>query len=350
MIMKNAKLLIFLLVFAVVSCKTYNFTTNVLVPADITLPQHIEKIGIMNRSLPEKSNLFNNILEGFISGESIVADREATLYGLRNCVSTLNNNPRFKATSLEGEDYRGTGTKKFPIPLDWTEVDKLCKKYSVDAIASLETFDSDIMLLPGTVQRTRKNKEGAEEKYTVYTAELRIRVNAGWRVYDNANKQMVDEQVFYDEKAWNSEGISPDDALRKLPNKRAAINDAAAYAGQMFAYRISPKWLSVSRYIYTKPKKEEAFVKGKELVETNQWKAAAEKWSPVSNNSDEKIAGRACHNMAVAAEMEGNLESAIQWADKAYKEKGLKRISTYLNELNRRKMDQVKLDEQMKGK
>ncbi len=348
--MKNLKLFMLLLVFATVSCNTYNFTTNVLVPADITLPQHIEKIGIMNRSLPEKGNLFNNILEGFISGESIIADREATLYGIRNCANTLNNNPRFKGVNMEGEDYRGTGTKKFPIPLDWNEVDKLCKKYSVDAIASLETFDSDIMLLPGTVQRTRKNKEGVEEKYTVYTAELRIRVNAGWRVYDNVKKAMVDEQTFWDEKAWDAEGISPDDALRKLPNKRAAINDAAAYAGQMFAYRISPKWLTVSRYVYTKPKKEEAFVKGKQLVETNKWKEAAEKWSPVTNYQDDKMAGRACHNMAVAAEMEGNLESAIEWANKAYTDKGFRKIANYLNELNRRKMDQAKLKEQMEGK
>jgi len=334
--------------FIVVGCKTYNFTTNVLVPADITLPQHIEKIGVMNRSLPDKSNLFNNILEGFISGESIVADREATLHGIRNTVNTLNNNPRFKATSLEGEDYRGTGTKKFPVILDWNEVDKLCKKYNVDAIASLETFDSDMMLNPGTVVRSRKNKEGVEEKYTVYTVDLRIRVNAGWRVYDNVKKQMIDEKVFYDEKSWGSEGISPDDALRKLPNKRACINDAAAFSGQMFAYRISPKWITVSRYVYTKPKKEDAFVKGKRLAETKDWKAAAEVWNTITANGDEKIAGRACHNMAVAAEMEGELETAIEWANKAYKEKGFRRISSYLNDLNRRKMDQAKLNEQMK--
>lgn len=337
-----------LLVIAVTGCNTYHFTTNVLVPADITLPQHIEKIGIMNRSLPEKSNLFNNILEGFISGESIVADREATLHGIRNTVNTLNNNPRFKATSLEGEDYRGTGTKQYPVPLDWNEVDKLCKKYGVDAIASLETFDSDVMLVPGTVVRTRKTKDGKEEKYNVYTADLRIRVNAGWRVYDNVKKQMIDEKSFWDEKAWGAEGTSPDDALRKLPNKRAAINDAAAYSGQMFAYRISPKWLPVSRYVYTKPKKEEAMVKGKRLAETKDWKGAAALWSGLTQNSDEKTAGRACHNMAVAAEMEGDLDAAISWADKAYKEKGFRKISGYLNDLNHRKMDQQKLNEQMK--
>jgi len=345
--MKAIKIILFFVILGFVGCNTYNFTTNVLVPADITLPQHIEKVGIMNRSLPEKSNLFNNILEGFITGESIVADREATLYAIRNCVSTLNNNPRFKGVSLEGEDYKGTGTKQFPVVLDFNEVDKLCKKYGVDAIACLETFDSDVMLIPGTIRKKRKNKEGVEETYTEYTAELRIRVNAGWRVYDNIKKEMIDQQVFWDEKAWNSVGISPDDALLKLPNKRAAINDAGALSGQMFAYRISPKWIAVSRYIYTKPKKEDAFVQGNKLARTKDWKQAAEKWSPVTNNSDNKVAGRACHNMAVASEMEGELETAIEWANKAYKEKEFRRIASYHNELNKRKSDQLKLKKQM---
>lgn len=332
-----------------IGCNTYNFTTNILVPADITLPSHIDKVGIMNRSLPEKSDLFNNILEGFLSGESVVADREGSMYAIRSTVANLNNNPRFKATSLEGEDYRGTGTKKFPVPLDWEIVNKLCQKYGVDAIACLETFDSDVMIAPGSRQKTRKNN-GVEEKYTEFFCDLRIRVNAGWRVYDNIKKQMIDEQVFYDEKSWTGVGLTPDEAMHKLPNKRGAINDAAGFSGQMFAFRISPKWMNASRYIYTKPKKEPLFKKAKELASAEKWKEAAEIWSELAKRQDEKIAGRACFNMAVASEMEGNLPVAYTWAEKAYKEKGLKKASYYINTLNTRIMEQKKLKEQMEGK
>ena len=330
-------------------CNTYNFTTNILVPADITLPAHIDKVGIMNRSLPEKSELFHNILEGFLTGESVVADREGSLHAIQSTVYNLNNGPRFKATSLEGEDYRGTGTKKFPIPLDWSVVSALCQKYNVDAIACLETFDSDVIFVPGSRQKTRR-KDGVEEKYTEYFCDLRIRVNAGWRVYDHVKKEMIDEKVFYDEKAWTGIGVSPDDALRKLPNKRSAINDAASFAGQMFAFRISPKWMSASRYVYTKPKKEELFKKGKDLAVAQKWKEAAELWSELAKREDKKIAGRACHNMAVASEMEGNLPAAISWAEKAFTDKGLKKSRYYVNILHTRQMEQKKLNEQMEGK
>ncbi len=48
---------------------------------------------------------------------------------------------------LTSEDFRGTGTKQFPLPLEWPQVEMLCKKYNVDAIVALETFDSDLIAL-----------------------------------------------------------------------------------------------------------------------------------------------------------------------------------------------------------
>lgn len=39
------------------SCKTRSFTTTFLEPADITIPQHIKSVGVLNRSLPDKQDL-----------------------------------------------------------------------------------------------------------------------------------------------------------------------------------------------------------------------------------------------------------------------------------------------------
>ena len=331
------------------SCKTSSFSTTFLVPGDISIPQHIKTVGILNRSLPDKSNMFMNILEGFISGESIMADRDGSMNALRGAVNTLNSNPRFKAVSLEGEDYRGTGTKQYPAPLDWNTVDQLCKKYNIDAIVSLETFDSDILLTKDLKERTEK-KDGKDVKYTEFFAHLNIRATAGWRFYDNANKQLIDQQVFTDEKAFSGSGRKPEEALGKLPPKRQALNDAGIYSGQMLAFRISPKWLNSTRYYYTKAHKNEAFVEAKRYFKSKQWNVAAQKYMPLTNSPDRKIAGRACHNMAVAEEMDGNLTEAIKWANMAYVNYNLKRSLSYLNELNRRQMEQGKLKEQMEGK
>ena len=349
-ISQSVTIILFLfLAITIHSCKTNSFSTTFLVPGDISIPQHIKTVGILNRSLPDKSGMLMNILEGLISGESILADRESSMNAIRGAANTLNNNPRFKAVLLEGEDYRGTGTKQFPAPLDWNSVDQLCKKYNVDAIVSLETYDSDIFLAKDTKEHTDK-KDGREVRYTEFFARLNIKVTSGWRFYDNVKKQLIDQQVFVDEKGFSGSGLKPEEALSKLPPKRQALNDAGIYSGQMLAFRISPKWLSTSRYYYTKARKEETFKEAKRYVRSKQWDVAAQKWLPLTNSSDDKIAGRACHNMAVAEEMNGNLKEAIKWANLAYTKHNIKRSLGYLNELNSRQIDQDRLKEQMEGK
>ena len=129
----------------------------------------------------------NNILEGFITGESIFADKQASYSALRGCSNKLNQSPRLKSVVLENENYKGTGTKQFPLPLEWYEVDNLCKKYGVDAIAALETFDSDINTNSGKNVKN-ETKDGKNITVTEYWADLQIRSNAGWRIYDNKNK------------------------------------------------------------------------------------------------------------------------------------------------------------------
>lgn len=193
---KISYLLLFTLLLAgLSSCKTRSVYTNVLIPAEINVPQHIQTVGILNRSLPAKGEGWSNFLEGFITGESIMADREGSYNTCKGLAFKVNTNPRFKALLMEGEDMRGTGTKEFPIPLTWDEVDALCKKYNCDAIVALETFDSDIRLKTGSrvVERT---VDGRTVNVTEYLADLSIRVNAGWRLYDNKNKQIIDQQVF----------------------------------------------------------------------------------------------------------------------------------------------------------
>ncbi len=335
---------LFSLLVALGSCKTATVYTNVLVPAEITIPQHIQSIGVLNRSLPAKGEGFMNFLEGFISGESIMADREGSYNVCKGLAYKVNTNPRFKAQLMEGEDLRGTGTKEFPIPLSWDEVDALCKKYNVDAIVCLQTFDSDLRMTSGTRQ-VERSVNGESRMVTEYLSDLKIRVNAGWRIYDNLNKRVIDQNVFYDDKAWGGVGATPEEALRKLPSKRGAINDAGYFAGEMMGVRISPNWVRVSRYYYKKG--DDRLKRAKAFVKVNNWKEAVVLWSQVAKHPDPKIAGRACHNMALAAEMEGQLDAALEWANKAYKDFVLKKERAYINELNLRKMEAEKLKEQL---
>lgn len=328
-------------------CNKYYINTQILVPADITITQDIQRVGVLNRSLPERGSMFQNILEGFLSGESILADREGSNNCVRSVANHLNKNPRFRAVLID-EDYRGTGTKQFPIPLDWSEVDKLCKRYQVDGLLVLETFDSDILFVTGSRDKVRR-ENNREIPYKEFYADLAIRVNAGWRFYDNVNKRMIDQQVFTDEKAWSAVGLTPEEVMRKLPHKRAAINEAAIFAGKMMAFRISPKWIPVTRAVYTRGGKYDNFKKVKYATRVKDWNEIIFQMDAPSKLQNRKIAARACYNTAIAYEMLGDLHNSYQWAKKAYSLHPKSIYQDYVNEIYLRIMEQHKLEEQLPG-
>lgn len=331
---------------AITSCNTAKVNLQVLVPADISVPSHIKKVVVANRSLPEKKETAVNILEGFISGESILADREASSQCIKSLVKELNSNPRYEAMLKDDDELRGTGTRQFPEPLNFEKVISICKQYGADGLIVLETFDSNLDLNVGTEQE--KKKEGDKEvTVTNYISNLRINVNSGWRIYDPVNFRIVDQNQFVDEKHWSGKGDTEKKARRDLPSKRAAINESGAYSGMRYGKRISPNWKWVSREYYVR--KHASFKVAQQYVKKDQWDKAAELWNAMSKEKDPKTAGRACYNMALANEMEGNLDVAINWAEKAYTQYNIKAAKSYIKILKTRLRQQDKINEQMEG-
>ncbi|MBK7174881.1 MAG: hypothetical protein IPH84_17010 [Bacteroidales bacterium] len=326
------------------SCSTRSIPMKLLVPAEVTIPKDVQSIAILNHSLPAKQEQFINILEGFITGESILADREGSFQCIRGVEARLNESPRVKAFALETDAYRGTGTRQFPEFLDWETIDALCDQYKVDAILSLETFDSDF----GIKKHTSEYKEkvnGREVKKTEYHADLRIDVNSGWRFYDRKNRNMIDQVSFSDRKEWSGSGKTEQGALNDLPSKRRAINESGRFAGFQMANRISPNWRTETRTYFVKG--NEDLKAAKVQVKFNNWDEAINIWKKLSENKDPKIAGRACYNLALASEMKGNMDIAIVWAEKAMKVYHVKKARNYVDVLYTRKDNELRLDKQM---
>ena len=275
-----------------------------------------------------------------------MADKEASALCIAGLSNSLNANPRFESILKSDNELKGTGTKQFPVLLEWTKVKSICDQYNADALILLETYDSDVRV----TQRKRDVKKKINNEEVIvpeFLADLNIRVNAGWRIYDIKNNTIIDESVFGDEKGWNAVSDNPDKALSKLPSKRRALNESGEFAGVMFGKRISPTWVWVNRSYYIR--KHDDFKLAKKFVRVENWEKATELWKGLANNVDPKIAGRACYNMALAAEMEGNLDIAKTWAEKSMKDYKNKAARDYLNVINRRIMEQGKLKDQMEG-
>jgi hypothetical protein len=335
--------LLFLLSVLFSSCASYT-SMQIMQPAQITIPYHVKKIGIINRSITDKQNenQLLNVLEGIITGESIGADRLGSEESLLGVKEALLQTDRF-IVSLPTVNLRGVANPMVNGPLDYSTIKDICQRHDLDALVVLEYFDSDsrIAVVP-RVREVMQNGQRINVSDFVANADLRVRTT--WRVYDDSTKNIIDQHTFEDLTNFNSVGPNPQLAQGGLPNKRMAINQSGFHAGKAYGCRISPFWITVQRRIYRKGSHE------LELANTRatkgRWTEAITVWKNIANNSDSKIAGRANYNLAVAAEREGNLEVAMEYAKIArdkYKEKWSRE---YIRVLNNRMVNRQKLQEQ----
>lgn len=330
----------------VISCSSSSITLNVLVPADINVPSEIKSLAAINRSLPAKGEKFNNVLEGVITGEGLFIDRDASFRCIDGVARGLVESPRFTISVPPNLDLKGTGTGQWPIPLEWPQVEKICNDNKADALLVLETFDSNNTRNIKTIDKKR-TENGKEIMYVEFIARLDVAIKAGWRIYEPKNKRIIDQNVYVDHLAFEKSALSEQEATKLLPVQRNATMDAGFYAGQQYSRRISPTYMNTGRSYYIRG--NDNFKTAKRKVQTNQWAEAAEIWQKALSDSDNKVKGRAAYNLALAAEVEGKLDLAVEWAKKAYSDYGNKAARSYTNVLYRRLNDQERLKIQMEG-
>lgn len=336
-----------LIILSLGSCKTKSLSVRVLKPANIYVPSKIKTLAVVNRSLPVKGggNRVVNVLEGLLSGEEIFADRRGSERCIMGVADGLSNSPRFSVTVPSGmDDIRGTGTAQFAEPLKWTRVEQICKDYSADALILLETFDSNTSRNFG-VKQIKETVDGKEVFYNEHIASIDIAVNSGQRIYYPAERKIVDQDVFTDHKGWDGKGRTKKEAENRLPKQSQTIEDAGYFAGKQYAHRISPMWIWVSRKYYVKGNDD--FKDAKYKVQAKMWEDAAAIWKKYVNDVDIKIAGYACYNMALASEVLGEFDIALDWAQRAYSEYRLKAARDYIHTIERRIRDAEALKIQM---
>jgi hypothetical protein len=101
------------------------------------------------------------------------------------------------------------------------------------------------------------------------------------------------------------------DIQHKNQNKKEIYQDAARYLGKRFGTKIIPSWIFDERTYYQSYQPE--MQKAEKYAKNYEWLNAGAIWNKQSNNKNQKIAAKACYNMALACEMEGKYDMAIGW-------------------------------------
>ncbi len=344
--MKVVSYLLLLIVVTLSSCKTNLVYINVINPAPVTISNSTKKVGIISRTTPSPDNKTLNTIHQNINGESLKLIQESTTEAIRGLTDALTQNKRFDIIKpIPDVQLTTPVTGTFPSPLSWTEVEKICANQGVDVLVVMEVFDSELKVVP--INAPNKIDNITDVINTVANAQVNIitTVKTGWRIYDPQKKYIIDEHPLADNLTVVANASTIVNTTEALLGRKEAIKQDANKLGHIYADRLIPYWIKVTRDYYVKGNYD--FKVATRKARTGNWDGAGELWLKQTESKKRKIAGRACYNMAILGEINGDLDTAISWAQKAYENYNNKLALQYVNILKNRRNINQRVDYQL---
>jgi hypothetical protein len=328
-----------------VSCgTTNNLTISVTEPAPVYIPNHIKRVGILNRSESTTNKTLDKI-DKIFSAEGLNLDKEGAENVIRGIKDEFEKNRTFDdVVVVESDKIENPGLGIFPNALSWNMVNTLCQEHNLDALIVLSFYDTDAIIKYNVETVQKISALGIKIPVIEHTASVNTHIQAGFRIYDNFNKALLDEIINSDWATSVGRGINPVKAAEAITGRKEAVLQISNNIGHSYALRTYPFKIRVSREYYVKGTTN--FEIAKRRAQTGNWDGAAQLWEVETNNQKSKIAGRAYYNMAIINEINGNLNAAIDWASKAYTDYKDKNALRYLRILENRKAKNALLAEQ----
>ena len=184
--------------------------------------------------------------------------------------------------------------------------------------------------------------------YESRMAHEKVYTLACWNVYDLKKVNFERTLQKLDTIQWVEPVYSLKEAKRMLPPRKDAVLNAADIAGSRFAEFLAPHWVEVDRMYYRSGHTE--LKETDELIAQNQWLEAAKIWKKNTTNTNKSIAAKSMFNMALACEMSGEMDAALDWAIKSFYVFGNKNpehafnCQEYIRILAQRKLDIQKIE------
>ena len=324
---------------------------RVLEPASVDVPADIQVVGVIDRSSARNAGeTVLGALEGVLTGESLGADTQGRQAALEAAIRVLEESPRFEVVRISDRQGRGNSSL-FDRELTHRDVARLCREAGCDALLALEAFDSDSRIQvngvtvnaltnPDLLKRQVADLDVSDVRATSDTS-----VMTSWRMYDADQDRIVDE-LRDRERTFNWQGSGAlVDVRRAMPSAGDAVARAGSGVGADYAARIAPSWQWLTRRYYGggDPKLRDA----KRYVKAGDWQGAMRIWESLENHPKPKVRGKASYNLALANEVEGDLDAALEHARAAGVAMSNGRTRDYVFTLEQRKRDEVRLARQM---
>lgn len=290
---------------------------NVRHAAQISMPADLDSVLVVNKTKVEKGkgNKVFSVLEGLVTGEPILGDKYGAKSAVKNMQKLIIESDRM---DLIHNDIINLGLKDISgeTPIKSNIIDSICEEYGADGLIALELFDSD-------------------SYYSSNSSEVRTQ----WRIYYPNERKIIDEFVIY--SGANNHSFSS-----SIPAAYSSISKAGAYGAELYFKRIIPCYARESRYYYSKGSHE--IKAAKKSVKIGNWDQAIYYWEvETESQTNQKNAGKAAYNLALAYEIKEDFDKALEWIDVSITAQNKNAIS-YQTILKNRKNEVALIAKQLK--
>lgn len=331
----NLHILILITTMLMLSCSTPRraATLDILRPSVATFDKSINNLLLVNNSTiqPYDKGHYTMHRSGKVVNETIVFDSTA-IFCLTSVKEQLAVTGFFNSVKLIPKSINIKGDFYHPTPLTAQQVKTLCQTYNADGILSLNH----------TMLRDEKNDL---DEYL--TTDMYLYTN--WSIHTLTDPKKIQQLEFADSLSW---GVIE---KRVAPKMTDMMVDMAMVGGEKIAYQLLPQWEQEERFFFAP--KDKTMQQAMHAVKYQEWQKAIALWQKATTHTaDQTRLYQAYSNIAIAYEITGDIERAIQYTQRTLKaytqqkratQSTIDELKAYLTFLNQRKIDTKLLDKQL---
>ena len=336
-------LLVILFPVALLSCSSVGkIAIQTSIPPKYPVSSEIQSIAVLNRSINLNfTNLTRDSLEKILIKnelflDTLVMDSVAADTSIQVAAKALFESGRFDVVVPKQRNIYRNDRGELLNPLDKSFINDICKDFNVDAVLVLESFTEKL----SSKLKVSKYPVGFEQGVSLgqygYNSTIDVAYNLIWRLYQPQLNPAILRYDVRDTVYWDAFDYSINDMYKSMPSVKEALIGGGIASGIEMSEYISPKWKDEIRYYFITGKKEiDAAIP---FIKQDKWEEAATLWRKYASVPSKTLRSKIEYNLALASEMTGNLELAIEWAVKSYETNYSKRAESYIRYLSERQI------------
>ena len=326
-----------LIVFSCATTKT--LTIEIPKPAVNNLPENIQSLTIVNRTVDENyqdhniDSLQNIFYRSQFKLDTVIYDLQAVDTMLKALGELLFESGRYDFVIPANRflEFDKNASPNYEMP--WDEVKDLCERFDTDAVLSIDYYKTQV--------KTNISQENFYNPinsgfFNLILAQMQINYEVLLRVYDPVNEKIILSEFQCDSLFWKDDDATTRSLFSHFtPVKQALVETSIAVALD-FSEKISTNWYEEQRSIFVKGKS--VFERPGNMALNGEWFQAITLWEQIAESSKSKTEkSRAEFNAAVGYEIIGDLDQAISWALKSYNTMFRPLTYEYIEKLQKRK-------------